>query len=50
MNRPTETTRPRCTVCGDCLTVWWRGRLWCVVCDAPELFGDDDSDAEGGER
>lgn len=30
----------RCERCNDELTVWWKGRPWCAVCDDDELFGD----------
>jgi hypothetical protein len=28
-----------CPKCGDELAVRWRGRAWCVRCDATALFG-----------
>ena len=30
----------RCPRCGEYLTVAWRGRLWCILCDDSELFDE----------
>lgn len=30
----------RCTQCGGERCVWWRGRAFCPVCDARELWPD----------
>lgn len=41
---PPELT---CPACGEELAVWWRGRAWCVLCEAEELDAEPPRTASG---
>jgi len=47
--RKVKADVPKCDRCGRELCVWWRGRAWCVRCDAGRLFDDEPGEDGGGE-
>lgn len=43
-NRKRRVISDLCPACGDERAIRWRGRGWCVVCDAIALFGGGGDD------